>query len=62
VAERKRLAERELEDLLRARRERDLAGGDLVALADDARDLGTDLLDGDVEALEHAGGKPLFLA
>src|SRR5207302_178245 len=39
VAERQRLAERELEDLLRAGRERDLAGRDLVALADDAGDL-----------------------
>src|SRR5262249_28817532 len=62
VAEAERLAQRELEHLLRARRERDLAGRDLVALADDTRDLGAHLLDGDVEALEHAGGKPLLLA
>src|SRR6185503_7931646 len=40
VPEREGLAERELQDLLRARRERDLARGDLVTLADDARDLG----------------------
>src|SRR5207244_5622684 len=40
VAERERLAQRELEHLLRARRERDLAGRDLVALAADARDRG----------------------
>src|SRR5436309_10258799 len=52
VAERERLAERQLEDLLRARGERDLAGRDLVTLADDPRHLGPDLLDGDVERLE----------
>ena len=62
VAERERLAQRELEHLLRARRERDLAGRHLVALADDAGDLRAHLLDGDVEALEHAGGEPLLLA
>src|ERR671936_2052027 len=49
VAERERLAQRQLEYLLRARGERDLAGGDLVALADDPRHLGAHLLDGDVE-------------
>ena len=62
VAERERLAQRELEHLLRARRERDLARRDLVALADDARHLGAHLLDGDVEALEHARGEPFLLA
>src|SRR5215207_213898 len=62
VAERERFAQRELEDLLRARRKRDLAGGDLVALADDARDLGADLLDRDVERLEHPGCEALLLA
>src|SRR5439155_3019837 len=39
VAEAQRLAQRELENLLRARGEGDLAGRDLVALADDAGDL-----------------------
>src|SRR5262249_26877243 len=62
VAQRERLAQRELEHLLRARRERNLAGRDLVALADDARDLRANLLDGDVEALEDAGRKTLLLA
>ena len=62
VAERERLAQRQLEHLLRAGRERNLAGGDLVALPDDARHLGADLLDGDVEALEHARGEPFLLA
>jgi hypothetical protein len=62
VAEAQRFAERELEDLLRARRERDLARGHLVALADDARDLGAHLLDGDVERLEHPRGEALLLA
>ena len=62
VAERQRLPQRELEHLLRARRERDLAGGDLVALADDPRDLRPDLLDRDVERLEHARSQALLLA
>ena len=43
-------------------RERDLAGGDLLAGADDPHDLGADALDGDVERLEHAGGEALLLA
>ena len=62
VAEAQRLAQRELEHLLGARRERDLAGGDLLAGADDAHDLGADALDGDVEGLEHARGEALLLA
>ena len=62
VAERERLAQRQLEHLLRARGERDLARRDLVALADDAGDLGADLLHGDVERLEDARGKPFLLA
>ena len=39
-----------------------LPRGDLVALADDARDLGADLLHGDVERLEDAGSEALLLA
>src|SRR5579864_3171614 len=62
VSEGERLAQRELEDLLRARRERDLPGRHLVALADNASDLRAHLLDGDVERLEHARGKSFFLA
>ena len=62
VAQRQRLAQRQLEDLLGARRERDLAGGDLLAGADDAHDLGADALDGDVEGLEDAGREALLLA
>jgi hypothetical protein len=62
VAERESFAQRQLEDLLCARGEGDLAGGDLVTLADDPRYLGADLLDGDVEALEHPRGETLFLA
>ena len=62
VAEGERLAQRQLEHLLGARRERDLAGGDLLAGADDAHDLGADALDGDVERLEHARGEALLLA
>ena len=62
VAERERLAQRQLEHLLRAGREGDLAGRDLVALADDPRDLRAHLFDRDVERLEHARGKTLLLA
>ena len=62
VAERERFAQRELEHLLRARRERDLSGRDLVALADDPRDLRANLLDRDVEGLEHPRRETLFLA
>ena len=62
VAERKRLAQGELEDLLRARRERDLAGGDLFAGADDADDLCAYALHRDVERLEDASRKALLLA
>ena len=62
VAERERLAERELEHLLRAGSERDLSGRDLVALADDAGDLRAHLFHGDVELLEDAGGEALLLA
>ena len=62
VAQGESLAQRELEHLFRARRERDLAGRDLVALPDDPGDLGANLLDRDVERLEHAGRETFFLA
>ena len=62
VAEAQRLAQGELEDLLGARRERDLPGGDLLAGADDPDHLGADALHGDVERLEHARGEALLLA
>src|SRR5262249_32058329 len=62
VAERQRLAERQLEHLLRPRRERDLTRGALVALADDPRDLRAHLFDRDVERLEHTSRETLFLA
>ena len=62
VAERQRLAQRELEHLLRARRERDLTGRDLVTLADDPRDLRAHLLDRDVERLEHPRSETFLLA
>ena len=62
VAERERFAQRELEHLLRARRERDLAGRDLVTLADDPGDLRAHLLDRDVERLEHARSETFLLA
>src|SRR6185436_9562041 len=62
VAKRERLAQRELKDLLRARRERDLAGRDLVALSDDPGNLGAHLFHGDVELLEYPRGEALLLA
>ena len=61
VAEAERLAQRELEHLLGARRERDLAGGDLLAGTDDPDHLRAHALDGDVERLEDAGCKTLLL-
>src|SRR5262249_47256701 len=60
--ERERLSERQLEDLLGTRRERDLPARHLVALADDARNLGTHLFDGDVKGLEHPRCEALLLA
>src|SRR5581483_9842063 len=62
VAERQCFPQRELQHLLRARRERDLSGRDFVALADDAGDLRTHLFHGDVEGLEHPRRETLFLA
>jgi hypothetical protein len=62
VAEAQRLAQRELKHPLRSRRERDLAGGDLLAGADDPHDLAADPLDGDVEALQHPRRETLVLA
>src|SRR5262245_6300338 len=62
VAQREGLAERELENLLRPRGERDLTRRHLVALADDARDLGAHLLDRDVQRFQHSRGEPLLLA
>src|SRR5205823_9691870 len=62
VTETLRLAQRELERLLRARRERHLASRHhLVAFADDAGDLGARLLDRNLEALEDPGRETLLL-
>ena len=61
VAEGEGLAKRELQHLLGARGERDLARRHLFALADDARDVGADVLDGDVQLVEDAGSEPLLL-
>src|SRR5205823_1977861 len=62
VAETERFPQRELQHLLRARRERDLAGRDLVALPDDPRDLRPHFLNRDVEGLEHPRRETLFFA
>ncbi len=52
VAELQGLAQRELEDLLGPRRERDVAARGLGALADDLDDLGPHRLEVDAEALQ----------
>jgi transporter family-2 protein len=62
VSERYRLAERQLEHLLRPRRERHLPSCYVPALANRARHLGPDLHDGETEALEHPGRQTFFLA
>ena len=61
VAELQRLAQRQLEDLLGARGERDVAGRGLLALADDLLDLRAHGLERDAEALEGLGGDALAL-
>jgi len=60
VSQRESLAQRELEHLLRARRERDLTRRDFVSLADDPSDLRAHFFDGDVETLEHASRQALL--
>ena len=62
VAEAQGLAQRKLEHLLGARRERDLTGGDLLAGADDADHLRADALDRDLERLEYARGETFLFA
>ena len=62
VAQAQRLAQRQLQHLLGARRERDLAGGDLLTGADDPDDLRPDALDGDIQRLEHPSREALLLA
>ena len=61
VAELQRLAQRQLEHLLGARGERDVAAGRLLALADDLLDLGAHGLQRDAEALQRLGGDALTL-
>ena len=61
VAELQRLAQRELQDLLGTRGERDVAGRRLLALADDLLDLLADGLEGDAERLHRLGGDALAL-
>jgi hypothetical protein len=62
VSERAAFVKRELEHPLGAWCERDLPGRDLVSLADDARDLGADRLDGNSERFQRSCGKPFVLA
>jgi hypothetical protein len=61
VAELKGFAQRELEHLLGARRERDVAGGLLLALADDVLNLLANRIERDVERLECLSGDALSL-
>ena len=61
VAELQRLAERELEDLLGAGGERDVAARRGAALADDLLDLAADGLERDAEGLEGLRGDALAL-
>ncbi len=61
VAELQRLAQGQLEHLLGARGERDVAAGRLLALADDLLDLLAHGLERDAQALEGLGGDALTL-
>jgi hypothetical protein len=61
VAELQRLAQRELEHLLGARREGDVAARRLLPLADDLLDLVADALERDAEGLERLRGDALAL-
>ena len=61
VAELQRLAQRQLEHLLGAGRERDVARRRRAALADDLLDLAAHGLEGDAERLERLGGDAFAL-
>ena len=61
VAELQRLAQRQLEDLLGAGRERDVPGGRRATLADDLLDLLADGLEADAQRLERLGRDTLAL-
>ena len=61
VAELQRLAQAQLQDLLRAGREGDVAGRGLLALADDLLDLLAHGVQGDPEALQSLGGDAFAL-
>ncbi len=61
VAELQRLAQRQLQDLLRPRREGDVSAGGLLTLADDLLDLLAHGLQGDAQALQSLGRDSLTL-
>ena len=61
MTKRERLAKCQLENLLGARCKRNLTRRDLFALADDARNIRADVLDRNVEGVEHARGETLLL-
>ncbi len=62
VAELQRLAQRQLEHLLGARRERDVPRRHERALADEVLDLRVDVLKRDAQRLERLGGDAVLLA
>ena len=61
VAQLQRLAQRELQDLLGARGEGDVAGGRLLALADDLLDLLADAVERNAQGLKGFGGNTFTL-
>jgi hypothetical protein len=61
VPELQRLAQRQLEHLLGARGERDVAGGRRAALADDLLHLAANRFERDAERLEGLGGDAFTL-
>jgi hypothetical protein len=61
VTELQRLTQRQLEDFLRTRRERDVTRRRLAALADDLFDLAADCFERDAERLERLRGDSLTL-
>ena len=62
VAQRKRLAQRQFEDLLRPGREGDLALRLVIALAHDAGDLAAHLFQADLQGAQHPRGHAVGLA
>jgi hypothetical protein len=62
VLKRQRLPQRQLQHLLGARREWDLAGAGLLTRADNPQQLLTGPFEGDAQRLQYLGGKPTVFA